>query len=200
MRIRLSQLRQIIKEELQRNLMFEGVLDDSLAPQEMVSDKTKWLSEMVTKISEQLKKTLEAQNGKEVAQFLQIDTTPGDRGTEKAVLQIYFDEGEFINAIKRYIQNGRKPSNEFIDELVEEGEKQISPEDLKDGLRTMFKDSFKPAITDRLKNLGFTEDGKYLSATTSFSEKDKQIYISFATRYVDQTILELSFWIADAKT
>ena len=195
MRIRLSQLRQIIAEELQRKIMFEGVLDDSLSLKGAVKDTSKWLKDIATKISEQLKVILIAQNGKEVAMFLQIDVSHSTELNETS-LHIFFDENTLIEAVKGYIKKGRNPPNEFVDTLLAAGSGEtITKPELDDVLLTMFNDSFKPAIIKKLQDLGFTGDGKVFNASTDLGNGDQQVIVEFDDWSKKTTALTLEFSI-----
>ena len=192
MRIRLSQLRQIIKEELQRKIIIEGVLDDSLQPQNL-SSNSESLNAIVEKIHKSTKDAVISQNPKEVNTFLKIKFHPDDQGKESCVLDFYFESRQFINAITDsliYLKaHPDSKRNEFVDELLGEDYVDEIIGKAKDGsakafaftndhveeaIMTMMNDSIKPTIIKYLTSMGFTQKGDYMAAQVSLDPKSKE--------------------------
>ena len=164
MKITVSQLRRIIKEEISRTLLREGVLDDSLTPKEnIVGSDTKqnaWFASFLNILEGKLEEAILPQVGKEVGAYMEITVhPPRDNRSEIAVT---LRDEEFIKAVRSYVKTGYKGTNEFIDALVDElnssqaagaNARKVLDDSVQEMLNNIQTTSMKKAFED----LGFTE-------------------------------------------
>jgi hypothetical protein len=157
MKITVSQLRKIIKEEIQRNFLKE-VLDASLAPNpktnlEVSAQRNEWFDGFRKSLIEQIKENITSQFGKEISYNIRFQNS-------KDQISLVFDDDKFLSQVQRYLKDGYKGSNEFIDELVSSG----NPEDLKASLPELSSQMLE-TVKKTIKGLGFSNSGDGFTAS-----------------------------------